>query len=512
MPAMLRDEDLSGGGVAVAEELVAADGGVPETGSAAAITAPVVVPSAPDSAAWRPLLWQLTLLSLPLIAENLLHIGVGLTDTYLANNVIPLGGLAGDALAQARSFNANAAAAVGSTTYLLWFLGLMTGAVGTGSTALIARATGARDKRTARSAVGQSVMLAFLSGLVLCALFFVAAGPISRNFGLSDPEAQHLIYVYIRILTVGIPLATITFIGNACLRGAGDTLTPAIAMIVIDLVNIVLSFGLCYGLGPFPKWGFDGIVWGTSIAYGGGAFVVMAVLLHGAGSSGLKLFWHRMRPARNTIRRIFKVGIPSGAEGLIFWGANFVVLFFVNTLGVVPAAAHNIVIRIEAFSYMTGYAVATAAATMVGQSLGMNDPRRARKSGFLAYGVGGGVMAGVGLLFIAFPQTFCGLVSNDPTLVATSAGALRVAGFTQIAFAAMMIFGGALRGAGDTTAVMTRNLGSAILVRMLGALLAVRVFGFGLTVVWAVLGLDMCIRGGLLAARFYHGKWETLKV
>ena len=69
-------------------------------------------------------------------------------------------------------------------------------------------------------------MLAFLSGLVLCALFFVAAGPISRGFGLSDPEAQHLIYVYIRILCVGIPLATITFIGNACLRGAGDTLTP----------------------------------------------------------------------------------------------------------------------------------------------------------------------------------------------------------------------------------------------------------------------------------------------
>ena len=219
-----------------------------------------------------------------------------------------------------------------------------------------------------------------------------------------------------------------------------------------------------------------------------------------------------MRPARNTIRRILKIGIPSGAEGLIFWGANFVVLFFVNTLGVVPAAAHNIVIRIEAFSYMTGYAVATAAATMVGQSLGMNDPRRARKSGFLAYGVGGGVMAGVGVLFVALPRLCCGLVSNDPALVNTAAGALRVAGFTQIAFAAMMIFGGALRGAGDTTAVMTRNLGSAILVRMLGALLAVRVFGFGLTVVWAVLGFDMCIRGGLLAARFYHGKWETLKV
>ena len=505
------DEEI-GGGVAVAEEVVAADVGSPAAGTSASITAPVAPPPMVDSAAWRPLLRQLTLLSLPLVAENLLHIGVGLTDTYLANNVIPLGGLAGDALAQARGFNANAAAAVGSTTYLLWFLGLMTGAVGTGSTALIARATGAKDKRTARSAVGQSVMLAFLSGLVLCGVFFAAAGPISRNFGLADPEAQRLIDVYIRILCVGIPLATITFIGNACLRGAGDTLTPAIAMIVIDLVNIVLSFGLCYGLGPFPRWGFDGIVWGTSIAYGGGAFVVMAVLLRGAGSSGLRLFWHRLRPARNTIRRILKVGIPSGAEGLIFWGANFVVLYFVNTLGAPVAAAHNIVIRIEAFSYMTGFAVATAAATMVGQSLGMNDPRRARKSGFLAYGVGGGVMVCVGACFVAFPRQFCGLVSNDPALVNTAAGALRITGLTQFAFAGMMVFGGALRGAGDTTAVMTRNLFSAILVRMTGALVVVKMLGLGLTAVWCVLGVDLTIRGGLLAARFYHGKWQAIKV
>lgn len=463
-------------------------------------------------AAWRPLFWILITLSVPLCAENLLHIFVGLTDTYLANNVEPIVGLRGDALVEANRFNAASAAAVGATTYVLWFMGLMTGAVGTGSTALIARATGAHDKRTARSAVGQSLLLAFCVGLILGSTIFAFAEPISRSFGLSDPLAQELIARYLRIVSIGAPLAVLTFIGNACLRGAGDTLTPAIAMIVIDLVNIVLSFGLCYGMGPFPKIGFDGIAWGTALAYGGGAFVVLAVLLRGGGKSGLRLYWHRLRPAWDTIRRILKIGIPSGAEGLIFWGANFVVLFFVNTLGVRSAAAHNIVIRIEAFSYMTGFAISTAAATMVGQSLGMGSPLRAKRSGTLAYAVGGGVMVFAGLMFILFAEPLCGVMSDSRAVVDDAATSLRIAGFGQVAFAAMMIYGGALRGAGDTTAVMTRNLGSAIVVRMAGAVIAIQALGLGLAAVWVVLAIDLFVRGGLLAGRFYRGKWTETEV
>ena len=447
------------------------------------------------AAMWRPLMKALILLAAPLVLENLLHIGVGLTDTYLANRL-----------------DTAAAAAIGPVTYVTWFLGLTTGAVGTGSTALISRATGARDRRTARSAVGQSILLAVALGAVLGVALFTLADPLSKLFGLSDPKAQAHIATYLRILGLGVPLATSTFIGNACLRGAGDTITPALAMVVIDVVNIALSFALCFGFGPIPAMGFAGIAWGTSIAYGGGAFVVVGALLLGAGKSGLRLYPHRLRPAWKTTRRILKVGLPSGFEGVTFWGANFVVLHAVNTLGNAPAAAHNIVVRVEAFSYMTGFAIATAAATMVGQSLGMRDPDRARLSGTLAFVLGGGVMVACGAVFVLFPGPLCGLIGGDPRTIDKAADALRVVGFAQVGFAAMMIYGGALRGAGDTTAVMVRNLGAAFAVRMTGAILAVHVFGLGLTAVWCVLGIDLMVRGALLAARFYQGKWTEAEV
>jgi Na+-driven multidrug efflux pump len=219
-----------------------------------------------------------------------------------------------------------------------------------------------------------------------------------------------------------------------------------------------------------------------------------------------------MKPAWKTIRRILRVGLPSGAEGLIFWGANFVVLYFVNTLGTQTAAAHNVVIRVEALSYMTGFAISIAAATMVGQSLGMKDPIRARRSGTVAYAVGGGVMTSVGIAFLIFAEPMCRLMTDSPAVVAEATPALRIAGLSQVAFAAMMIYGGALRGAGDTTAVMTRNLSSALVIRALGAAVLVKGFGLGFLAVWWLLVIDLVVRGGLLAARFYRGSWVDKEV
>ena len=58
----------------------------------------------------------------------------------------------------------------------------------------------------------------------------------------------------------GLATASLFALGGS---GAGDTLTPAIAMIVVDVVNILFSFGLTYGLGGLPKMGFNGIAAGT---------------------------------------------------------------------------------------------------------------------------------------------------------------------------------------------------------------------------------------------------------
>src|SRR5687768_1924704 len=192
----------------------------------------------PATPSHRQLLLQLVILASPVIVEQLCHTVVGLTDTWLANN------LPSDAAA--------AAAAVGTISYIIWFVGLIVGAVGTGSTALIARAKGARHRRLANSVAGQSIVAAAVTGIVMGAVAYVGAPFWVRISGL-EGQAATFALAYLKLLSFSLPFMTVLFAANACLRGAGDTLTPAIAMILVDVVNVVCSYGLTYGVWGFPK-------------------------------------------------------------------------------------------------------------------------------------------------------------------------------------------------------------------------------------------------------------------
>lgn len=446
---------------------------------------------------------------MPVLVEHLLHIGVGLTDTYLANHLVREAGLIGDELAVARAMNASATAAVGSVTYVFWLLGLITGAVGTGATAIIARAIGGRHRRLASSVCGQAVTAAAVAGLIVGLGALMLASRLPVVFDL--PEGARVFFAdYLRLLGPAIPFTMLMFVCGSCLRGAGDTLTPAVAMIVVDIVNIVLSVGLVYGMFGLPALGFDGIAWGTLIAYVVGGLLLVAVLASGKGK--LKLYLHRLRPHWTTMKRILRIGLPAGFEGLIHWIANFGVLFAVNGLGNVSAAAHVNTIRIESLSYMTGFAFATAASTMVGQALGRKDPKRAARSALLGMALGGASMGLLGVMFILFGRTLAGWMSSDPTTVDLTAQCLQITGFIQIPFAAALAFGGALRGAGDTFAVMIATLMSVIFVRFMGVMVVAKWLGLGLAAIWVVLSAELTVRGILMAVRFASGRWQAAKV
>ncbi len=97
---------------------------------------------------------------------------VGLTDVYLASH-LPIAAVA-----------AAATAAVGSITYVLWLIGLLAGAIGTGSTAIIARTIGARHQSLANSVCGQSVLASILTGLGMTGIVLFFARPIADLMGL----------------------------------------------------------------------------------------------------------------------------------------------------------------------------------------------------------------------------------------------------------------------------------------------------------------------------------------
>lgn len=452
----------------------------------------------PADDSYRTLFRQLLFLSTPVMAEHVLHMLVGLTDTYLANH-LPTHAPA-------------ATAAVGTIAYITWFLGLIVSSIGTGSTAIIARAVGARHRSLANSVTGQSVAAAAIAGLALAVVLYVLAAPITHLTQLSG-VSQEFALSYLRMLCFAIPFSTVMFVINSCLRGAGDTLTPAVAMIVVDVVNIVFSFALTRGWWGLPEMGFDGIAVGTVIAFVCGGVLQSVVLIQGRG--GLRLHLHRLRPHWVTLKRILRIGIPSGTEGLLTWVAQFAIVIVINGLDPtdVWAAAHINTIRIEAFSFMSGFAIATATATMVGQSLGMRNARRAKRATYLSFALGGGVMVLWGVLFVLFPEYPARWLAGENQRVAElTAACLYVVGFSQAGFAAAVIFTGALRGAGDTFVTMFLNLASVIGLRFLGVMVVAFWFDGGLVAIWIVLAAELMIRGLLLFGRFLQGGWRHIEV
>jgi putative MATE family efflux protein len=463
------------------------------------ITAPVPL-EFPAQQQSGQLLRQLIWLSVPVLAENVLHLFVGLTDTYLANH-----------LPDTPNLQPAAASAVGTISYLLWFIGLIVGAIATGSTALIARAVGARHRSLANSVCGQSVILAVLLGAVLGLLLYIGADQLVIATRLQGP-AKHFARSYAQMLAISLPFNTLMLVANACLRGAGDTLSPALSMIAVDVINMFFSAGLTFGWMGMPRLGFDGIALGTVIAYIAGGIIQFVVLLFGRG--GIRLHMHRMRPHWHTIKRILKIGVPSGAEWVLTWFANFAMIIILNQIdptNAMPAAHHNAV-RLEAMSYLGGFAIAIAAATMVGQSLGMKNPKRATRCAYLAYALGGGMMTFFGILFIFFGRYLGNWMSADAHIAELTARCLFITGFIQSFFAAAIVFGGSLRGAGDTFAVMIINLASIIFIRFLGVIIVGFYLRLGLGAIWVVLCTDLLCRGVMMYLRFVHGGWKHVKV
>src|SRR3984957_14488865 len=110
------------------------------------------------------LLRQVFALAGPVWVEQVLHMLVGLNDTYLANHL--------------PQHAADAGAAVGTVTYFLWLIGLLVSSIGAGSTALIARAKGARHKSLSNKVAGQSVSAALILGAICGLILFAAGKPI----------------------------------------------------------------------------------------------------------------------------------------------------------------------------------------------------------------------------------------------------------------------------------------------------------------------------------------------
>ena len=451
-------------------------------------------------------------LALPVLAQYGLSQVVILSDSVIAGH-----------LHDVSESGAAIQAAQTNTHYLAWAMTSYAILVTVGSTALVARFIGAGDVSLARDATHQSLLLGvFFAGLATAAGLLGGIDALVHLLNLTGDSAQ-LAGDFLRVQFALLVFQVLEQVGVACLIGAGDTRTGLLVMIGVATANVPLAWGLGFGLGGLPALGFVGIALGTSLSHVLGCVLVLLIL--GGGRFGLRLELRRFRPDFELIVRLLRVSVPAAFDNLTLVAGQLWFLSLVNQLDLVAIAAHGIALRWEALGYLSGTAFGTAAMSLVGQNLGAGRPDLAKRSGWLAFGLGAALMSTMGVLFYTFAWWMFYVCAPDkPAIIEAGVPALRLVAFAMPGLAATIVLLAALRGAGDTRVPVLFTLIGFFAVRIPLAYLLIRPSvtlpgdivlagaGLGLIGAWLAMFVDIHVRATFFLTRFVRGAWLKTKV
>lgn len=380
-----------------------------------------------------------------------------------------------------------------------------------GTTALAARAIGAGNRDEAGQVAGQALTIALIFGSIISTLGFLKADWII-TFMKAEDVVRAIGQEYVRAMMPGMLLFFVFTIATGALRGAGDTRTPMLINLGLNVIHILVNYLLIFGNLGFPSLGAAGAGISTSISRTLGGIAMLLVLT--TGKAKLRVNWKRVITKFDwkLFGRILNIGVPAMLERTLTSSGQIQYARMVAGLGTEAYAAHALSLNVESLSFMPGMGFATAATALVGQRLGAKDPDGAEKCALLSMRMGLISMGSMGLLFFLFPAQFLRIFTVDSAVIARGVPLLRIVAFTQIPEALGFVIPGALRGAGDTRVSMYVTVLGAWFVRVGLTYCLMNIAHLGLIAAWIAMFLDWVARSSLYWMRFRRGKWKTLKV
>lgn len=434
----------------------------------------------------------IALLSIPMVLEMAMESIFALADVFF---VARLG--------------SEAVAAVGVTEALMILVYALAIGLGIPATAIISRRIGEGDRDEAAVTAVQINVVGVIFAIVIGVTGSLLAPQLLRALGGSE-QVVAIGSDYTALLFASNIVILLLFLNGAALRGAGDAVASMRALWIANGINLILDPCLIFGIGPFPELGLFGAAVATTIGRALGALYQVSCLTRGSGRLTIERRHLQLRP--KLIARIIRLSIGAIGQNLVETASWLLLVRVVAIFGSTVLAGYTIALRVVMFLLLPGWGVANAAATLVGQNLGAEQPDRAARSVWWCGIYNTLFLAASGALVIALDEQILRAFTQDPEVVTSGADCLRIITYGMVAYGWGMVGIQAFNGAGDTTTPLVLNIISFWALKIPLAYLLSTELSMGPPGIWLAVLVAYIAQAVLAMAIFRRGRWKSRKV
>lgn len=404
---------------------------------------------------------------------------------------------------------AAATATIGLTESLLAIVYTMAAGLSIGVMAVVARRSGERDEEAASDATFQTILLGLIISVMLAVGGAFAAPSLLRVMG-ADAEVLRVGTTFARIMLAGSGSVLMLFMLNAAFRGSADAAIAMRVLWIANIINMILDPCLIFGLGPFPQLGVTGTAIATTTGRSIGVLIQLWVLF--SGNARLKLARRHIKLHVDVMVRVLKLSANGVFQVFIATASWIGLVRVLSTFGSDALAGYTIAMRLVMFALLPAWGLANASATMVGQSLGADQPERAEQSVWIAGFMNFMFLGSIAVLFLVFAPFITHVFGGDVATTAYAVRCLRIVSAGFFFYAYGMVLANSFNGAGDTRTPTLLNLCCFWLLEIPVALVLSRHFNFGPSGVFLAIAVAFSTYAVAGAFLWRRGRWKLTVV
>jgi putative MATE family efflux protein len=352
--------------------------------------------------------------------------------------------------------------------------------LGVGTTALIAHATGRKDRGEARLIFNQSQVMALVVGALFLLVMMALRGWYARSLAANEATAR-LAGEYLAWFIPAMALQFAMVATSASLRGTGNFKPGMLVQSGSVLLNMVLAPLLILGIGTGRPLGVAGAAIASLISVAV-AVVALAVYVLRA-ESYLQFASSEWWPRPALWWRMLKIGLPAGAEFALMGFYMMVIYALARPFGAAAQAGYGIGLRVIQGMFLPVVALGFAVSPVAGQNFGARLADRVRETFRVSAGMATGLMVLFTLLCHLVPGAMIRFFSGDPQVVAVGSEYLRIVSWNYVASGLVFVSSSMFQAMGNTLPALIGSSLRVVLLVVPAYLLSTRP-GFELRWIW----------------------------